>query len=250
MPESKGSNGSSPASVNKAPSSTLKFGESPSKILARSFSISRAFDFKIAPTQPERRTFAHGAYYDSAITCKFEIAPDCQPGQYPFRLLTATQLTHISSFHVSPFLTIEETPERKDTRETAMPVTANVTINAKLGYDMADFYRVPVKAGEELSVELDSVRISDVSYGDSTFDLAARVLDSDGKELASNDDNSFHRIRCSQWSSKKMAMFSWSPSALSHKSPKPPMRSTLQKTDALSSPFHRAEKRERNNGFG
>ena len=152
----------------------------------------RAFDFKIAPTQPERRTFAHGAYYDSAIICKFEIAPDCTPGQYPFRLLTATQLTHISSFHVSPFRTIEETPERKDTRETAMPVTANVTINAKLGHDMADFYRVPVKAGEELSVELDSVRISDVSYGDSTYDLAVRVLDSEGKELASNDDNSFH----------------------------------------------------------
>ncbi|MEC5125618.1 PPC domain-containing protein [Verrucomicrobiales bacterium BCK34] len=152
----------------------------------------RAFDFKIAPEQPKRRTFAHGAYYDSAIVCKFEIAPDCTPGQYPFRLLTATQMTHIATFHVSPFKTIEETPERKDTAEKAMPVTANVTINAALGHDMADFYRVPVKAGDEISVELDSVRISDASYGDSTYDLAARILDSAGKELASNDDNSFH----------------------------------------------------------
>ncbi len=152
----------------------------------------RAFDFEKSPVQPKRRTLAHGGYYDSAVRCKFEIAPDCVPGQYPFRLLTATQLTHIATFHVTPFRTIEESPERKDTLETAMPVSGNVTINAKLGHDMADYYQVPVKAGQELSVELDSVRISDASYGDSNYDLAVRVLDSKGKEIASNDDNSLH----------------------------------------------------------
>ncbi|MDF1756325.1 MAG: pre-peptidase C-terminal domain-containing protein [Verrucomicrobiales bacterium] len=152
----------------------------------------RAYDFKIAAEQPKRRVLAHGGYYDSAISCKFEIAPDCEPGQHPFRLLTATQLTHIASFHVTPFRTIEETPERKDKIDIAMPVSANVTINAKLGHDMADFYHVPVKAGQELSVELDSVRISDSSYGDSTYDLAVQILDSEGREIAANDDNSFH----------------------------------------------------------
>lgn len=152
----------------------------------------RAFDFDIPEKQPARRNLIHGGYYDSAIRCKFAIDADCPPGQYPFRLLTATQLTHIASFHVTPFRTIEETPERKDRMDIAMPVSTNVTINAKLGYDMADYYQVPVTAGQELSVELDSVRISDVNYGGGAYDLAVQIVDGNGREIAANDDNSFH----------------------------------------------------------
>ncbi|MFM8397024.1 MAG: serine protease, partial [Pirellula sp.] len=40
--------------------------------------------------------------------------------------------------------------------------------------------------------EVDCVRIADHHYGDSEFDLALRVLDATGRELASNDENALH----------------------------------------------------------
>jgi hypothetical protein len=152
----------------------------------------RAFDFRKPDEQPPRRGFAHGGYLDSAITCKFEIAADCPPGEYAFRLLTDTQLSHVGTFHVTPFHVVPETPASKDSADKAQVVPNNVTINGVLGHDLADFYRVAVRVGQQISVELDSVRISDQNYGQSEFDLAVRVLDDSGRELATNDDNSIH----------------------------------------------------------
>ncbi|MEZ6055509.1 MAG: hypothetical protein R3C01_02275 [Planctomycetaceae bacterium] len=152
----------------------------------------RAFDFAKPEQQPSRRGFAHGGYLDSAITCKFEIAADCPPGEYPFRLLTNTQLSHIGTFFVSPFPTISEPSEPNDSPDQANEVTSNITINGTLGHDLRDYYRVAVEAGQQLSIELDSVRIADQHYGDSEYDLAVRLLDAEGHELATNDDNPLH----------------------------------------------------------
>ncbi|MDF1813122.1 MAG: pre-peptidase C-terminal domain-containing protein [Verrucomicrobiales bacterium] len=149
----------------------------------------RAFDFKLSEEQPRRRNFAHGGYLDMSISCKFEISPDCPPGQYPFRLRTATQLSDLATFHVSSLQSIEESPDKKNTPELAMTVNPGVTINGAIGYEHADCFRVPVKKGESLSVELQSVSVADRTYGDSTFDLALQILDGNGKKLASNDDN-------------------------------------------------------------
>ena len=152
----------------------------------------RAYDLRKADKQPARRNFAHGGYLDSAIACKFEISPDCPPGEYAFRLLTATELSHLGTFHVSPFLTVNEGPEPNNSLDQAMTVTPTSTINGVLGRAPEDFYRVPVTAGQQLSVELNSVRIADRNYGDSEYDLAVRILNSDGRQIAANDDNSLH----------------------------------------------------------
>ncbi|MFT5468849.1 MAG: hypothetical protein ACI8UO_003961 [Verrucomicrobiales bacterium] len=158
----------------------------------------RAFDVKTAETPPRRRGMAHGGFIAEGVVCKFEIAPNCPLGEHPFRLLTATELTCIGTFHVSPFPVIDEDEVGRydnDTLETAKPVTPNVTIRGKLGDSNeveVDLYRVPAKAGQQLSVEVDSARLADVHYGDSEFDLALRVLDESGRELAANDDNSVH----------------------------------------------------------
>jgi hypothetical protein len=152
----------------------------------------RAFDLRVKEEPPQRRGFAHGAYLDAAVTCKFEIAPDCPPGQYPFRLLTATELSHIGTFHVSPFPTIAEAAEPNNSRQQAMQVAPNTTVNGSLGSDSEDYFRVAVKSGQRLAVEVDSVRIADRGYGGSEFDLAVRILNADGREIASNDDNPLH----------------------------------------------------------
>lgn len=158
----------------------------------------RAYDLKTPETPPQRRGMAHGGFIAESVVCKFDIAPDCPLGEHPFRLLTATELTCIGTFHVSPFPVIDETESGRhdnDTLETAEPVTPNVTIRGKLGdsaEEELDLYRVPAKAGQQLSVEVDSARLADVHYADSAFDLAVRVLDESGHELAANDDNSVH----------------------------------------------------------
>jgi len=151
----------------------------------------RAFDLKPGP-KPARLGFAHGGYIDASVSCKFEIEPDCPPGQYPFRLLTATELSLIGTFHVTPFRIVSESKKGNDKVATAMPIEGSVTVLGALGADGMDFYRVPVETDTRLSVELNAVRIADRNYGDSEFDLALRVLDENGRELAHNDDNAFH----------------------------------------------------------
>ena len=141
---------------------------------------------------------AHGGRIEERVRCRFEIAPDTPPGEYPFRLRTARELTSLGTFHVTHFPVVDEDESgyhTNDTLATAKPVTANVTVRGRIGPGArgdVDIYRVPVVKGQRLSVEVDSVRIADIHYGGSEYDLAARILDETGKELASNDDNPLH----------------------------------------------------------
>ena len=140
---------------------------------------------------------AHGGRIEEQIRCQFEIAPDCVPGEYPFRVRTATELTSLGTFQVTPFPVLDENERGlgNDTLETAMEVTPNVTVRGKMGPSGrgdVDLYKVPAVAGQRLAVEVDSVRIADVHYGGSEYDLAVRILDEAGRELAANDDNSLH----------------------------------------------------------
>ena len=141
---------------------------------------------------------AHGGRIEEQILCTFEIAPDCVPGEHPFRIRTATEISSLGTFHVSPFPVIDENEKgsnSNDTIETAVSVMTNVTVRGQLGASSrgdVDVYRVPVVGGQQLSVEVDSVRIADKHYGGSEYDVALRILDQDGRELAANDDNSLH----------------------------------------------------------
>ncbi|MCA8989920.1 MAG: pre-peptidase C-terminal domain-containing protein, partial [Planctomycetaceae bacterium] len=159
----------------------------------------RAVDIQTAPEPPRSRGFAHGGRISEEIRCRFEIAPDCPPGEHAFRVLTATELTCIGTFHVSPFPVIdEEEPNNaysNDTLKTAMPVSLNVTVRGQLGNgsrEDVDLYRMTGKAGQHLTVEVESARLADQHYGDSEFDLKVRILDQDGRPLAVNDDNPLH----------------------------------------------------------
>jgi len=90
---------------------------------------------------------------------------------------------------------MEEPRLSNDTLPTAKEVSLNCTIRGMMNNDPTgdtDIYKVAVKAGQQVSVEVESVNIADQHYGDSEFDLALRILDESGKELASDDDNSFH----------------------------------------------------------
>lgn len=150
-------------------------------------------------TRVPRQNFAHGGTIVEEVRCQFEIAPDCLLGEHSFRLLTATELTCIGTFHVSPFPVIDEgegnNAYSNDSRETAKLVELNTTIRGQLGNGSRtdlDVYKVEGNAGQRLSVEVESARIADRHYGDSEYDLAVRILDAGGRSIAANDDNPWH----------------------------------------------------------
>lgn len=158
----------------------------------------RAISIESLPRLQNPIGLAHGGRIEDQVRCKFVIAPDCPLGEHPFRLRTATELTSLGTFHITPFRAIDENEagyNTNDTLETALAVTPNVSVRGKMGPSArgdVDLYKIPVVAGQRISVEVDSVRIADIHYGGSEYDLAARILDENGKELASNDDNPLH----------------------------------------------------------
>lgn len=66
-----------------------------------------------------------------------------------------------------------------------------MTIAGQLRGDV-DCFRIRRKAGERISVEVDSVWLTEVAYGDAENDVAVEILAADGKLIARNDDRPLH----------------------------------------------------------
>jgi hypothetical protein len=125
---------------------------------------------------------------------KFQIAPDCPVGEHVLRVRTATGLTDAVTFWVSRFPTIYEFEDKigqNDTIEKAKPVPPNSTIEGQIlpGQDAdIDMYRLDVKEGQRVSVEVESAGLGTLHQGGEN-DLMVRILDAAGKELGRNDDS-------------------------------------------------------------
>lgn len=150
----------------------------------------------------QRYGLAHGGIVDEEVRCRFEVADDCPLGEHPFHLRRKTAITQIGSIHVTPFAIVDEAERglhTNDTLATALPLTEqhsrSVTVRGFIKQTVnpdVDVYRVAVLKGQRVSVEVDMVRITDMRIGASEVDVAARVLDEDGKELSSGDDSPLH----------------------------------------------------------
>ena len=85
-------------------------------------------------------------------TAKFTIAPDARLGEYSVRVRTATGLTELCSFFVGQFPTVAE-KEPNNTFDQPQAATMNTTIAGVADNEDEDFYLVPLKKGQRLSVE-------------------------------------------------------------------------------------------------
>ncbi len=148
--------------------------------------------------EPKGSGLPHGGYVQDSVICTFQIAPDCPLGLHPFKLRTAHELTMLSTFAVTAFAIFDEAEPgqgRNDTLKTALEIKPNTTVRGSIRNSQAadiDLYKVSAKAGQHLSVEVDAVWLSERYYGGAEYDLMARILDGDGKELAVNDDSALH----------------------------------------------------------
>jgi hypothetical protein len=128
---------------------------------------------------------------------KFRIAPDCPLGEHVLRVRTATALSDAVTFWVGRFPTINESEAKigeNDTLEKAKPIPLNSTVEGQIlpGQDMdIDMYVVGMLKGQRLSVEVEAARLGTL-HTNGENDLAVRILDADGKELARNDDSALY----------------------------------------------------------
>ena len=153
-----------------------------------------AVEISAAKSIPQR-SLHHAARIEQEVTCKFRIAADCPVGVHAFRLRTARELTTVSTFRVTPFTVVNEAEPshgKNDLPSQAETIpSSNVTIAGQIQGD-ADCFRVTRKAGERISVEVDSVWLTEIAYGEAENDLSVQILDEQGKLLARNDDSMLH----------------------------------------------------------
>ncbi len=148
----------------------------------------RCIELKSLPSLPEPRSTIHSGFVQDSVQAKIQIDADCPLGLHPFKLRTATELTTLSTFAVTRFPIVNETQEDQ-------PVPMNSAVLGRMDTKQVgdvDVYRVTGRKGEHLSVEVDSVWLTEKFYAGSEFDLTARILDAGGKELARNDDSALH----------------------------------------------------------
>jgi hypothetical protein len=145
----------------------------------------RCVELVAQPSLPQPRAGIHGGFIEDSVKAKIQIDAEAPLGLHPFKLRTATELTTLTTFAVTRFPIVNEGGE-----DQLVPMNSAVLgrMDTNQVADV-DVYRVAGKKGGQLSVEVDSVWLTEKFYASSEFDLMVRILDPAGKELARNDDS-------------------------------------------------------------
>jgi len=117
------------------------------------------------------------------VTARIRIAPDAALGEHVMRLRTDGGVSYLRSFWVGPFPTLEET-EPNDAFDQAQPVALGHTVHGVARNEDEDLFKVTLKKGQQLSVELEAMRL-----GRRFFDGYVAILDPQRFELAACDDS-------------------------------------------------------------
>lgn len=115
------------------------------------------------------------------------IAPEVPPGNHLMRVRTRTGISHARQFFVGIFPNVDEKEPNSDF-ETPQVVPINSTIEGVVQNEDVDYYRVSLKKGQRLSVEVDGLRL-----GYTVFDPYVAIIDKDRFEKAASDDTILHR---------------------------------------------------------
>lgn len=148
--------------------------------------------------KPVKYGLAHGGKIVEEVRCRFEIADDCPLGEHPFHIRNDELLTGLSTFNVTPYTCIDENETRLNSNDTlakAVEIPLFVTVRGTIRHQTVqdvDIYKVPARAATRVTVEANMAQIADAHVGASEVDLAIRILDENGRELAANDDSGLH----------------------------------------------------------
>jgi hypothetical protein len=115
------------------------------------------------------------------------IAPDVPPGNHLMRIRTKTGISHPRQFFVGIFPNVEE-KEPNSEFETPQVIQMNQTVEGVVTNEDVDYYKVPLKKGQRLSVEVDGLRL-----GYTVFDPFLAIIDKERFEKVISDDTILHR---------------------------------------------------------
>src|SRR5688572_20068070 len=115
------------------------------------------------------------------------IAKEVPPGLHMFRIRTKTGISHFRPFYVGQFPNTDEKEPNNDF-EAPQPAELNRTIEGLVIPEDVDYYKINVKKGQRISVEVEALRL-----GYAVFDTYIAVLDKNRFELASADDSILFR---------------------------------------------------------
>ena len=115
------------------------------------------------------------------------IAPDVPPGNHLMRIRTKSGISHARQFFVGIFPNVEEKEPNSDF-ETPQVIQLNQTVEGVVQNEDVDYYRVSLKKGQRLSVEVDGLRL-----GYTVFDPFLAIIDKNRFEKVISDDTILHR---------------------------------------------------------
>ena len=118
----------------------------------------------------------------NSVKAHFKIAKDCRLGEHQFRVRTASGVSDLRTFWVGA---LPEVAEKEPNNELpkAQSIPLNNTITGTAGGEDVDYYQVPLKKGERLSVEIEAIRL-----GRALLDSYIAIQDTSSNVLAWMDD--------------------------------------------------------------
>ena len=133
-------------------------------------------------------------FYDQGITAEsikvinhkelrvdVDVASDCRLGEHILQVRCRKGISDFRTVFVGPYPRGKE-KEPNDDCPSAQKIELNSTISGQIKAEDIDYFVVPLKAGQRLSVEVEAMRLGVF------FDSLIAVYDSQGKEIAVCDD--------------------------------------------------------------
>jgi len=118
----------------------------------------------------------------NSVKAHFKIAKDCRLGEHQFRVRTASGVSDLRTFWVGALPEIAE-KEPNNELPKAQSIPLNNTITGTAGGEDVDYYQVPLKKGERLSMEIEAIRL-----GRTLLDSYIAIQDTSSNILAWVDD--------------------------------------------------------------
>lgn len=123
---------------------------------------------------------------DKQLEVELEVPAETKPGLYPLRVVAETGLSNVLMFSIGALPTIDEVEPNSDFASPQV-IENNVTIEGAVAREDEDYFSVNLKKGEQLTVELEGVRIKK-GRSNPFFDPYVAILNSERFELATSDD--------------------------------------------------------------
>mgnify|MGYP003123213388 CR=1 FL=1 len=125
---------------------------------------------------------------DKSVELKVKTSSELAPGQYSFRLITASGVTNLRFLSVGAMPMVEEVEPNNDFT-APQDIEMNRTVEGNVDREDVDCFRVSLKAGEKLTVEIEGIRQRWDLQNRDILDPYIAILDDKRFEVAVSDDS-------------------------------------------------------------